>query len=170
MTVTDDDKRFSGTLIDGARMYAAAADAVNDKLPNALHVLSHLLGMSVELALKSYLKNNGVSTSELRKLGHNLGALYEKAQEFGLAYTGSRNFRLRVLGANYEARIFAYPEESQLVVINPRSLREITHELIVDIFGQIKGEAALQDLSEQPGLMIQSEYPQDVVPSAWAVR
>jgi hypothetical protein len=101
MTVTDDDKRFAGTLIDGARMYAAAADAVNDKMPNALHVLSHLLGMSVELALKAYLKNNGVSTKLLRKLGHNLGGLYEKAQEFGLAYTGSRNFRLRVLGANY---------------------------------------------------------------------
>ncbi|MGD0625692.1 MAG: hypothetical protein ABSB32_13350 [Thermodesulfobacteriota bacterium] len=170
MTVTDDDKRFAGTLIDGARMYAAAADAVNDKLPNALHVLSHLLGMSVELALKAYLKNNGVLTKELRKLGHNLGALYEKAQEFGLAYTGSHNFRLRVLGANYEARIFAYPEESQLFVINPSSLREITHELIVDIFGKIKGEAALQELSEQAGLMIQSEYLQDVVPSAWAVR
>jgi len=170
MTITDRDKSFAGTLIDGARMYAAAADAVNDKLPNALHVLSHLLGISVELALKAHLKNNGVSTKELRKLGHNLGALYEKAQEFGLDYTGSRNFRLRVLGANYEARIFAYPEESQLVVINPSSLREITHELIVDIFEKIKGEMVLQELSEQPGLMIQSEYPQDIVPSAWAVR
>lgn len=170
MTITDHDKSFAGTLIDGARMYAAAADAVNDKLPNALHVLSHLLGMSVELALKAYLKNNGVPTKELRKLGHNLGALYEKAQEFGLDYTGSRNFRLRVLGTNYEARIFAYPEESQLVVINPSSLREITHELIVDIFKKIKGEMALQELSDQPGLMIQSEYPQNIVPSAWAVR
>jgi hypothetical protein len=170
MTITDDDKRFASTLIDGARMYSAAADAINDKLPNALHVLCHLLGMSAELALKAYLKNNGVSTSELRKLGHNLGALYEKAQEFGLARTGSRNFRLRVLGANYKERIFAYPEEGRLVVINPSSLREITHDLIVDIFGQIKGEAALQELSGQPGLMIQSEYPQEIDPSGWAVR
>lgn len=150
MTAKNSDKRFAGTLIDGARMYAAAADAVNDKLPNPIQVLSHLLGMSIEPALKAYLKNNGVSTKEVRKLGHNLGALYEKAQEFGLAYTGSRNFRLRVLGANYEARIFAYPEESRLTVINPSSLREITHELIVDIFGKIKGEPVLQELSEQP--------------------
>ena len=119
MTVSDDDKRFAHTLIDGARMYAAAADAVNDKLPNALHVLSHLLGMSAELALKAYLKNNGVSTKELRKFGHDLGVLYEKSQEFGLTYTGSRNFRLRVLGANYKERIFAYPEEAQLTIINP---------------------------------------------------
>ncbi len=169
MSIKDEDKRFAGTLIDGARMYAAAADAVNDKLPNALHVLSHLLGMSVELALKAYLKINGVPTKELRKLGHNLGALYEKAQKFGLLYTGSRNFRLQVLGANYEARIFAYPEEGRLSVINPRSLREITQELIVDIFGQIKGEETLQELSNQPGLVIQSDYPEDVEPSAWAV-
>ncbi len=168
MTVTDDDKRFACTLIDGARMYAAAADAVNDKLPNSLHVLSHLLGMSAELALKAYLKNNGVSTSELRKLGHDLGDLYEKAQEFGLAYTGSRNFRLRVLGANYQERLFAYPEKGRLNVINPSSLREITHDLIVDIFAQIQGEAVLHELSGQPGLMIQSEYPQEVDASAWA--
>ena len=52
--------RFAGTLIDGARMYAASADAVNDKYPNALHVLSHLLGMSVELALKAYLVHKHV--------------------------------------------------------------------------------------------------------------
>lgn len=170
MTATEKDKRFAGTLIDGSRMYAAAADAVNDKLPNALHVLSHLLGMSVELALKAYLKNNGVSTSELRKLGHNLDALYQKSQKVGLACTGSRDFRLKVLGANYQARLFAYPEESRLVVITPSSLRDITHELIVEIFEQIKGEVALHELSDQPGLMIQSVYPQDVTPSAWAVR
>lgn len=52
---------FSGTLIDGARMYAESADAVNDKYPNALHVLSHLLGMSTELALKAYLVRNFVT-------------------------------------------------------------------------------------------------------------
>jgi len=169
MSVTDEDKRFAGTLIDGARMYAAAADAVNDKLPNALHVLSHLLGMSVELALKAYLKNNGVSTKELRKLGHNLGALYEKAQEFGLLYTGSQSFRLQVLGANYEARIFAYPEEGNLSVINPRSLREVTQDLIADIFEQIKGKETLQELSREPGLVIQSNYPEDIEPSAWSM-
>ena len=51
----DEQSRYAGTLIDGARMYAASADATNDKYPNALHVLSHLLGMSAELALKVYI-------------------------------------------------------------------------------------------------------------------
>jgi hypothetical protein len=161
---------FAGTLIDGARMYAAAADAVNDKLPNALHVLSHLLGMSAELALKSYLKHHDVPTSELRKLGHDLGAIYRRAQEFGLLYTGSRNIRLNVLSANYCERIFAYPEEAQLVVITPRCLREIVHELIADVFEVVKGKEVLNELEKQPGLTIQSEYPEDVNPSSWAVK
>jgi len=151
-------------------MYAAAADAVNDKLPNALHVLSHLLGMSAELALKSYLKHNEVPTSELRKLGHDLGAIYKRTQDFGLSYTGSRNFRLNVLGANYRDRIFAYPEEAQLNVMTPRSLREIVHELIVDVFETVKGKDMLEELENDPGLTIQSEYPDDVNPSSWAVR
>jgi len=84
------------------------------------------------------------------------------------ASSGSRHFRLRVLGANYKARIFAYPEEGQMVVITPWSLRQITHELIVDVFAEIKGEQALAELADQPGLRIGSRYPEDLEPSAWA--
>lgn len=158
----------AGTLIDGARMYAAAADAVNERLPNALHVLSHLLGMSIELTLKAYLRHHGCSVTELKQLGHDLAATYERAQQFGLTHTGSRNFRLHVLGANYEARLFAYPEEGHMVVITPWSLRQIGHELLVDVFSEIKGEQALAELADQPGLTIGSRYPEEVEPSAWA--
>lgn len=104
-----DDSLTAGTLIDGARMYAAAADAVDEQYPNALHVLSHLLGMSIELALKAYLRNAGCSVQDLRRLSHDLGSLYGRAKECGLDHTGSRNFVLRVLGAGYRARVFAYP-------------------------------------------------------------
>ncbi len=164
----DNQALTAGTLIDGARMYAAAADAVNVKLPNALHVLSHLLGMSSELALKAYLRHHGVSDKELRKLGHDLRAIYARSRDLGLLYTGSRNFRLSVLGANYKARIFAYPEEANLVVIEPWSLREIVHDLITDIFIKIKGKATFDELRDQPGLCIQSDYSRNILPSAWA--
>ena len=168
-TVEPDSQALTpGTLIDGARMYAAAADAVNDRLPNALHVLSHLLGMSLELALKAYLRHHGVSDKELRKLGHDLGAIYDKAKELGLAYTGSRNFRLKVLSANYKARIFAYPEGAQIVVIEPWSLRELAHDLVTDVFAEIKGAAMLVELQDRPGLCVQSKYPENISPSAWA--
>jgi len=164
----DEQLRYAGTLIEGARMYAASADATNDKYPNALHVLSHLLGMSTELGLKAYLVLNGVTEKELRKLGHDLGSLYEKAQEFGFLHTGSRNFRLKVLGANYQARTFAYPQEGYLNVINPRSLREISQEIIIEAFSAIKGDEMLNKLADQPGLAVLSEYPESVNASAWS--
>jgi len=160
----------ASTLIDGARMYAASADAINEKNPNALHVLSHSLGMSVELALKAYLVLNSVTEKELRKLGHDLGSIYEKARELGLLYTGSRNFRLMVLGVNYQERIFAYPQEGNLVVINPKGLRELTHEIIIEVFSAIKGQEMLNKLIDQPGLAILSEYPESINASAWTVK
>ena len=117
----------SGTLIDGSRMYAAAADAINDRYPNALHVLSHTLGMAIELALKSFLVHHGVTEKDLRRFGHDLAGLLREAEVHGLTSSGSRHFRLSVLGANYEERIFAYPTEGVLTVVTPRSLREIAH-------------------------------------------
>lgn len=165
-----DETLTAGTLIDGARMYAAAADAVNERYPNALHVLSHLLGMSIELALKAYIRGAGCSVQDLKRLSHDLGALYERAKECGLDHTGSRNFVLRVLGANYRPRAFAYPEEGVLTVIMPWRLRQIADELVKLVFAKVKGDAALADMANQPGLGILSTYPDDINPSAWAVR
>lgn len=162
--------RFAGTLIDGARMYAASADAVNDKYPNALHALSHMLGMSIELALKAYLKQHHVTDKEIRRLGHDLRLLYERAKEFGLKDTGSRSFRLAVLGANYKARIFAYPVEAKLNVIQPWSLREISQEIIQEVFEAVKGGAIASEFQDAPGLSILSTYPTEINPSAWAVK
>ena len=160
----------AGTLIDGARMYAASADAVNEQYPSALHVLSHLLGMSIELALKAYLRNAGCLPNELKRLGHDLGALYARAQELGLDYTGSRNFVLRVLGANYQARLFAYPEQGKMTVIMPWRLRQMADELIKIAFGAIKGTEALVSMRDAPGLCIRSAYHEDINASAWAAR
>ncbi|MCH8501559.1 MAG: hypothetical protein LAT77_06570 [Aliidiomarina sp.] len=162
------ESEFAGTLIDGARMYAASADAVNEKYPNALHVLNHLLGMSTELALKAYLVNNSVTKKELRRLGHDLTALYEKAKELGITDTGSRTFRLSVLGANYKPRIFAYPETGNLTVIQPRSLREINREILCEVFKAVKGYELSIKMQNEPGLAILSTYADDLDSSAWA--
>jgi hypothetical protein len=158
----------SGTLIDGSRMYAAAADAINDRYPNALHVLSHTLGMAIELALKAFLVHHGLTEKDLRRLGHDLAGLLREAENYGLTRTGSRHFRLSVLGANYEARTFAYPAEAMLTIITPASLREIAHEIICEVFDAVKGTAQLQALADSPGLAIHSHYPDDLNASAWA--
>jgi hypothetical protein len=157
-----------GTLIDGARMYAAAADAVNERYPNMLHVLSHLLGMSVELALKAYLRRAGFSVKELRRFGHDVAGLLAAAEKVGLAHTGSRHFRLSVLGKNYVDRSFAYPQEAVLRVILPARLREIARELIEEVFISVHGEQRYKELRGEPGLCVRSEYADDLDASAWA--
>jgi hypothetical protein len=159
-----------GTLIDGARMYAAAADSVNDDYPNALHVLSHLIGMSIELALKAFLRHAGYKEQQLRDLGHNLAELLSKAETAGLTETGSRHFRLSVLGANYEERLFAYPQAAMLNVILPSGLRASANGIIQEVFLAIHGEAKLQELEDAPGLSIKSTYPDDIDAGAWATQ
>lgn len=159
-----------GTLIDGARMYAAAADAVNDRYPNSLHVLSHLLGMSIELALKAFLLNGRRTERELRRFGHDLRRLLDECESLGLRETGSRHFRLSVLGANYDDRLFAYPEAGAFNVILPRSLRQIADELIQEVFISVKGEDVFTELQGEPGLCIKSIYPEDLNASAWAIH
>jgi len=150
-------------------MYAAAADAINDRYPNALHVLSHTLGMAIELALKAFLVHHGLAERDLRRLGHDLAGLLKEAEVRGLTSTGSRHFRLSVLGANYEDRIFAYPSEGVLTVILPASLREIAHQIISEVFEAVKGHQQFQALQGEPGLAVQSDYPDDVNASAWAL-
>jgi len=164
-----DDSLSAGTLINGARMYAAAADAVNERLPNSLHVLSHLLCTSIELALKAQLRNEGYSEKQLRKLGHDLRELFIHCSKHGLDYTGSRSFVLGVSGQNYLERLFVYPEKGAMTVILPRRLREVCHELICDIFPRIKGNDAFSKFNDQPGLIIDSTYPEDVNASSWAL-
>lgn len=159
----------SGTLVDGSRMYAAAADAINARYPNALHVLSHTLGMAIELALKAFLMHHGLSEQGLRRLGHDLAGLLAEAEARGLTSTGSRHFRVSVLGTNYEDRIFAYPSEGVLTVILPARLREIANEIICEVFEAVKGHQQLVALQGEPGLAIQSDYPDDVNASAWTL-
>jgi hypothetical protein len=55
-------------------------------------------------------------------------------------------------------------------VIIPRSLREIANGLIQEVFISVKGEKVFDELRGQPGLRIQSVYPEDVNASAWAVH
>jgi hypothetical protein len=126
--------------------------------------------MSIELALKAFLMNGGTTERDLRKFGHDLRRLVEESESLGLRQTGSRHFRLSVLGANYDDRLFAYPEEGMLNIIIPHSLRQIADELIQEVFISVKGEVEFAELRDQPGLCIKSVYPEDVNASAWTVH
>ena len=154
------------TLFDGAKMYAAAADAVNDRMPNSLHVLSHLLCTSIELALKSYLVHIGYSENQLRRIGHDLPKLLQAVVDEGLEYTGSRNFVLTISGALYKHRIFAYPENANMTIILPGRLRQMTDELLNDVHKRIFTKEEQEVLCAK-GLIIDSSYPEEIDSSEW---
>jgi hypothetical protein len=156
-----------GTLIDGARMYAASADSINRDYPDAVHVLSHVIGMSIELALKAFLRLHGRTEKELRGLGHNLEKLLAAAEICGLTATGSRHFRLAVLGANYQERIFVYPQAGVMHIILPWSLRQIANEILQEVFVAVHGESTFDENKDAPGLYIKSVYPEDVSATNW---
>jgi hypothetical protein len=155
------------TLLDGSQMYAASADAINERLPNSLHVLSDCLGTSIELALKAFLRSHGHNEKQLRKLGHDLPALLEQACSLGLNYTGSRNFVLSVTGHNYKDRLFSYPENSNMSIIMPWRLRQMADELIQEVYIHIYGREKYEQSKQEQGLHISSEYPKDICASNW---
>jgi hypothetical protein len=49
-------------------------------------------------------------------------------------------------------------------------LRVIANELIQEVFIAVKGETVFTELQDQPGLCIQSVYPEELSASAWAVH
>jgi len=133
-TTSDEEIVKPGTLIDGARMYSACADAVNDKF------LSHMLGMSVELTLRAFLRHRGRTVRDLRRLNHDLVRIYEQCTQEGLTRTGSRNFVMHVLSNLYEKRAFTHPHEALLSVIMPWRLRQKANELIGEVFPLVHPE------------------------------
>lgn len=156
------------SLMDGARMFAAAADAVAAVYPNAFHVLSHMLGMSLELSLKAFLMKADYSERRLKTLGHDLGSLFDEAVREGLNYTGSRNFVLRVTGAVYSSRVFAYPAPASMHSIEPWRLREMARELIETSYRSVYGKDALERHKAEPGIAIRSSYTANCMPDSWA--
>jgi len=166
--MTKEDSLTSCTLLDGARMYAAAADAVNDKLPNSLHVISHLIATSIELALKAYLRHFKYTEKQLKKIGHNLKGLLDAVCKVGFEYTGSRNFVLYVSGYNYSQRLFVYPEIGNMNIILPQRLRQMADELIREVYLVIHGSEDYKKNSGEQGLFIDSSYPDDLDACKWA--
>jgi hypothetical protein len=151
------------SLIDGAWHYAAAADAVNEQHPELWHVINHLLGISIELALKALLLQHGYTDKHLRKLGHNLHALFAEAVEHGLRYTDSRNFRLIMHGNHYRDRLFAYPALGlgTVATIRPWSVRELADGIVGEVFVALCGAERYEAVRSEPGLCIKSTYRRD---------
>jgi hypothetical protein len=160
------DALTAGSLIDGARMYAASADAVNARYPSCIFPISHLLCTSIELSLKAFLRHKGANEDRLMKLGHDLPLILKEAVAVGLLDTGSRMYVLTVVGQNHLEKTFVYPEQGLMDSIATWRLRAMCHELLVEAFTAIKGASDFAAMSKEPGLCIQGTYPTDLPQTA----
>lgn len=87
--------------------YFEAAETLNRVPPTKINyrvVTYYLLGHSAELTLKSFLFKKNTPINELRRIGHDLSALIDKANEHGIQDFSS----LRMMAPIYKAKKLEY--------------------------------------------------------------
>jgi len=126
------------TLIDGARSYAAVADAGVVRLgrpdaggPHYLTIL-FLLGQAIENSLKSYLLIRGVTEGELVKMGHDLPRVLAQTEIAGWpAQHPADHFLLKVIDGSYRhQKQLQYHRAREMKMPLLRPVRELAHEYI----------------------------------------
>jgi|CXWL01.1.fsa_nt_gi hypothetical protein len=156
-------------LLRYALEYYAAADAADDAIGDddghevhAPMVVNFLVGQAIELGLKAFLLESGLSVDELRsrKYGHDLIALFDEAKTRGFANGGEVGAReramLMLLNPSYKDRELQYskagtkeafpvfgPLEEAAVSILRRLMVEVQH---ADLLRARKATAAMEKL------------------------
>lgn len=126
------------TLIDGARSFAAVADAGVVRLgrpdPGGPHYLTilFLLSQAIETALKSILLMRGVTETELMKIGHDLPRVLAHTEAAGWpAPHPADHFLLKVIDGCYRhQKQLQYHRARELKLPLLRPVRELAHKYI----------------------------------------
>jgi hypothetical protein len=126
------------TLIDGARSFAAIADAGVVRLgrpdPGGPHYLTilFLLSQAIESALKSNLLIRGVTEAELMKIGHDLPRVLAQTEAAGWpTQHPADHFLLKVIDGCYRhQKQLQYQRAREMKLPLLRPVRELAHEYI----------------------------------------
>jgi hypothetical protein len=142
------------TLLDGARSFAAIADAAVARLgrpdasgPHYLTVL-FLLSQAIENALKSYLLIRGIPEKELMKIGHHLPRVLARAEtaEWRTRHPSDR-FLLKVIDSSYRSqKRLQYHRASEMTLPLLRPVRELVQEYIGRLRTPVLHECVANDL------------------------
>jgi hypothetical protein len=133
------------TLLDGARSFAAIADAAVARLgrpdasgPHYLTIL-FLLSQAIENALKSFLLIRGVTEKELIKISHDLPRVLARAETAGwrTPHPADR-FLLKVIDGSYRSqKKLQYHRASAMTLPLLRPVRELVHEYVGRLRAQL---------------------------------
>lgn len=88
-----------------------------------------LVGQSVELALKAYLREQGADLEALFNIGHNLKKGLDRAKAAGFQHKASRQ-HLRLLNVEYRAHRFRYIETGRIVLLSPGDLFSLNADIL----------------------------------------
>jgi HEPN domain-containing protein len=138
VTTPDNPRLADAWLIEQAWRFAAAADAYTTRGHIAdPHTVSFLLGRALELALKAYLVRHHSTEKELRKLGHSLSGLLDRASTHGFGVsTGLTDIQVRaikLLSEDYADKYFEYPELRPYAGYSESIIRQATHEVLREV-------------------------------------
>jgi hypothetical protein len=157
------------TLLNSARSSLNVADSAMKELgtivadePQYLTIL-YLIGHSMELALKAFLRSRGYNETQLQKIKHNLPRALRAAVEFGFPKRAAEDERLlELLDSTYGAyRRLQYDRATAINVPLLRTVRELSHEIVVESFKALAGNPALlsQTSRDAFGLFIDTQAP-----------
>lgn len=131
-----DGSEDEATLYSLSGEYLEAAKTLNSSHPTKVTygiVTYYLLGHAAELSLKSYLFKKEMSIQELRRIGHDLNLLLDKATEFGL-----KNFSsIRSLSPIYKSKKLEYRQNRREMFPSKDLLIEEIEELQSIVFNHV---------------------------------
>ena len=122
------DRTTSLGLLRYALEFCGAAWAAHAALTHGRGTAGHapapvhtLVGQSVELALKAYLRETGVHPRAFRELGHNLEKCMREAESAGFSHRANKQ-HLNLLASEYGVHRFRYIETGLVNLLSPEDL------------------------------------------------
>jgi HEPN domain-containing protein len=128
------DRTNSAGMWNYAYEYFKAGVIVHESAKTNTDPIYFLIGHSIELCLKAYLRGSGLSIEQLKKLGHNLDKLLEEAKAHGVASLVeiSEEFRtiIAYLNSYYCIKPFEYIESGTKTLPRIEDLSKRVGELL----------------------------------------
>ena len=141
--IVDDGRLTERTLINHALEFAASADAVAERFGEAAPFFTQLflIGRSLELALKSFLRKTGATKAELQNWGHDLETLLAKSEVRGFPVRMSVDDRqiIGFLNGLYVSKRLEYQEIGSVTTPLTGPARRLLDQVLKGVFQYVVG-------------------------------
>ncbi|MGE0531396.1 MAG: hypothetical protein AB7G40_03340 [Hyphomonadaceae bacterium] len=152
-TLTQEERTSSLGLVRFSLEFCGAAWAAHAALTHGRGTAGHapapvhtMVGQSVELALKAYVRESGAGLGAMRALGHNLEKCMATAEAKGFRHAANKT-HLLTLAREYGVHRFRYIETGLIDLLSPQDLFALNADIL---------QAALQGIPESWRFLVQA--------------